>query len=391
VVVDDTSEDGGAEAFARMAAQFLGLDGARLRFVRRPLHGDFAAARNMAHDAARADWILHADMDERWDGNLLRSLPELTARLDRDGTTVCGFPRANLVDGVLVNDVPDTEWTEEGLARASRVVRWPPANRDIQFRLLKRAERWDGPIHERPTGVGQSPERVAELREPWILHAKSLGRQRRQDSLYRALGQERGMPQEETVVVPEGTPLRETVLTEVLRQLPPELLILVETGTLRDPLPQARFGDGWSTLCLAQFLAERGTPGSRLYTIDVDSHCVEISRRVVPPSLHDWVVWICDDSLPALKRLDVGRIDLLYLDSSDDPAHILAEFNEVKSKLPPHALVVVDDTGFYSAGPEGKGTFLIPELRRFGWRIGHRRQGESRMTVASRRPRNNIF
>ena len=51
--------------------------------------------------------------------------------------------------------------------------------------------------------------------------------------------------------------LREEVLTEAFGRLPGGPVIVVETGTLRDPQPAARKADGWSTLCLAGLLNER--------------------------------------------------------------------------------------------------------------------------------------
>jgi predicted O-methyltransferase YrrM/glycosyltransferase involved in cell wall biosynthesis len=383
VVVDDTDGDGSVELFSGVAAGLLGVGTDRMRIVRNPAHDDFAAARNQAQDAAGASWVLHADLDERWEEDLLKNLPRLVAQLDRDGKTVCGFPRLNVVGGVLVNDVPDAEWTEEGLRRRVPRTTWPPQNRDVQFRLLKKTERWTRPLHELPEALLRTAERAVELRDHWILHAKTLDRQRCQDRLYRSRGQERGMPQEEVVVIPDQVNLRETVLAEAIRRLPPGDITVVETGTLRDPSPQARLGDGWSTYHIARLLADRGSPGSRLFSIEIDPQNVEISRRTVPPELHPWVTWICDDSRRALKVLEAERIDLLYLDSSDDPALIQQEFETALPKLAPHGLAVIDDTGDYRAGPQGKGSLLIPELQRRGWRIEHRRQGKSRMTIAS--------
>src|SRR6185295_113261 len=158
--------------------------------------------------------------------------------------------------------------------------------------------------------------------------------------------------------------LRETTLREVVDRLPRGRLVAVETGTLRDPAPEARIGDGWSTYAIAQCLAERGEAGSKLYSIDIDPGCIDISKRTVSPELHPWVSWICGDAVEAIRTLPVPTIDLLYLDSSDDPKQILAEFEVAQTNLAPHSIVVVDDTGPYHAGPDGKGTLVIPEAMR---------------------------
>lgn len=384
VVLDDTGGDGGADLFARAAQEVAALPPERLTVRMHGLRGDFAAARNDAHRHARGAWVLHADLDERWNPDTLRGITRLTEQLERDGKAACGFPRANTLDGVMVNDIPDTEWTPEGLARAKSHVTWPPGNRDVQYRLIKREIEWEGPIHERPSAVRTAPDRVVDLRDHWVTHAKTLSRQRRQDGLYRSLGQTRGMPREDSIVVPDTVNLREEVLREAVGRLPGGPLVVVETGTLRDASPQARFGDGWSTYHLARYLADRGVQGSRLYSIDIDPRCVETSKRAVPPELHPWVTWICADSRETLKTLSEERIDLLYLDSSDDPALIAQEFETALPKLAAHSIVVIDDTGEYSAGPEGKGSLLIPKLKLQSWRIEHRNQGTSRMTIASK-------
>jgi hypothetical protein len=383
VVVDDTGDKEVTNGFRHVARAFLGNRQERVQIEPPPSHGDYAAARNRIHALARSEWIVHCDLDERWDPRLLQGLTRLIAQLGHDGKAVCGFPRANLLDGVLTNDLADSEWTEEGLKRAGPSICWPPQNRDVQFRLVRRSERWEGRIHEKPGSLFRSTGCVVEVREPWILHIKSLERQRRQDAFYRSLGQQGGMPPDDTVSIPDGIPLREAVLTEALKRLPPGPVIAVETGTLRDPSPQARFGDGWSTLHLAKLLSERQEPLSRLYSIDIEPRYIENSRHAVPEALHACVTWICDDSRKALSQLQVDRIDLLYLDSSDDPELTFTEFMIALPKLARHSVVIVDDTGSYSAGPQGKGSKIIPELERRGWRIEHRKQGTARMTILS--------
>jgi len=65
IVVADTGSTDGSRGIARD-------HGARV--VHHHWHGDFAAARNAALDAARGDWILYIDADERvaaWDGDAL--------------------------------------------------------------------------------------------------------------------------------------------------------------------------------------------------------------------------------------------------------------------------------------------------------------------------------
>jgi glycosyltransferase involved in cell wall biosynthesis len=383
VVLDDMTADGSAEVLGKVLFDVLGFRRSRVQILRAPLGGNFAAARNRLREAARGDWVLYADCDERWDESLASSLPRLVAQLDRDRKIICGFPRANLIDGVLVNDIPDSEWTPEGLRDALPRTAWPPRNADLQYRLLKRDEPWTGKLHERPARLESHVGQVVALRDFWILHNKSLARQQRQDRLYRSLGQERGMATSEAPS-PSSRNLRESTLKEAIERLPKGRLVVVETGTLRDPSPEARLGDGWSTYTIAQALSDRDVPGSKLYSVDISPECIDVAKRTVPSELHPWVSWVCGDAAQILRALPVERIDLLYLDSSDDPNQILEEFRSAQNKLAPHSVIVIDDTGPRQAGAEGKGTLAIPEARRQGWHVEERDNGRSHMTVLSR-------
>lgn len=383
VVQDDNTTDGSAEVLEKVLVGLLGIRKSRIQMLRSPLGGDFAAGRNRLREAARGGWVLYADCDERWDESLVSNIPQLISQLDRDRKIICGFPRANLLDGVLVNDVPDSQWTPEGLRAALPGTVWPPRNLDLQYRLLRREEAWVGKLHERPERLSSHTGQVVALRDFWILHNKSLSRQVKQDRLYRSLGQERGMPPSAPVAPPREN-LRETVLQEAMGRLPRGRLVIVETGTLRDPSPEARLGDGWSTYTIAQTLADRGVSGSKLYSVDNNPDCIDVARRTVPSDLHPWVSWICADAAETLRTLPAPRIDLLYLDSSDDPAQILSELRSAQPKLAPHSVIVIDDTGPRDAGRDGKGSLAIPEARKLGWRAEPRENGRSHMTILFR-------
>jgi hypothetical protein len=194
VVLDDVTTDGGRAVLNHVLTDLIGFPGARCKILRAPLKGDFAAARNLLHDAAKTPWVLTTAPDERWDERLLSGMPRLVEQLERDGKIICGFPRANFVDGVLVNDVPDSEWTPEGLLSALPRTVWPPRNPDIQHRLMRKEERWVGRIHEHPERLTSHAGQVVALSDYWILHSKGYFRQKQQDSFYKSLGQKRGMP-----------------------------------------------------------------------------------------------------------------------------------------------------------------------------------------------------
>jgi hypothetical protein len=194
VVFDDMTEDGSGPILEHLLPKVLGLRKSAYQIIRAPLGGDFAAARNLLQEAARAPWVLVTAPDERWDVRILAGLPDLVAQLDRDDKLICGFPRANFIDGVLVNDVPDSQWTEEGLMASQGRTAWPPRNPDLQYRLIRKEERWVGKIHEQPARLSSQRGHVVSLADYWILHSKTIARQRQQDSFYKSLGQRRGMP-----------------------------------------------------------------------------------------------------------------------------------------------------------------------------------------------------
>jgi glycosyltransferase involved in cell wall biosynthesis len=149
------------------------------------LAGDFAAQRNFGQERCSSGWVLHADLDERFDRGLLESLQDIVISMEKSGKTVCGFPRLNYLDGVLVNDVPREEWTPEGLrkSRASDRLR----NLDPQFRLLRRDVRWHRKVHETPEPLGRDREVVTLWPNAAIRHPKTLERQKQQDARYESI------------------------------------------------------------------------------------------------------------------------------------------------------------------------------------------------------------
>ncbi len=100
---------------------------AGLRVHRRPLAGDFSAQRNAAQALARHEWVLQLDSDETLDAAQAATLGPLLARLDSRTVSV-GLRRRNLVDGAPADLWPDT-----------------------QYRLNRRAVRYENRVHERPS------------------------------------------------------------------------------------------------------------------------------------------------------------------------------------------------------------------------------------------------
>ncbi|MBI2193191.1 MAG: glycosyltransferase [Planctomycetes bacterium] len=166
-----------------------------IRVVERRLDGDFAAQRNFGQQHGSCEWVLHADLDERFERGILESLRDIVLLMRRNGKTVCGFPRINTLEGVVVNDIPREQWTPEGLVRSREsrhdatkgVAKGTLGNLDPQFRLLRRGIPWRGRVHETPEPVGRRPEQVMLWPDAAIRHPKTLTRQHEQDARYEAI------------------------------------------------------------------------------------------------------------------------------------------------------------------------------------------------------------
>lgn len=157
----------------------------KIKVLERPLAGDFAGQRNFGQTHCRYDWVLHADLDERFDRALLENLQDIILDMKRAGKAICGFPRLNTLEGVMVNDLPREQWTPQGLQKAGRIPPDQMRHLDLQFRLVRREVRWQGAVHETPEAG--SPQQVMTWLQAAIRHPKTLARQQRQDARYESI------------------------------------------------------------------------------------------------------------------------------------------------------------------------------------------------------------
>ena len=166
IVVDDRAS-GGCDT----CGEHRDKDG-RLRIVRRPLDGDFGAQRNFAQLKAKRRWVLQIDADETPDEQLLNSLGGLIAMAERDEILSVGFPRRNLVDGVLSDVFPD-----------------------VQYRLNRATVRFGGRVHERPVLPRGWPQGFIALTGA-IAHHLSAEHVAERSWRYEALAPGQGRPDE---------------------------------------------------------------------------------------------------------------------------------------------------------------------------------------------------
>jgi Glycosyl transferase family 2 len=151
LVVDDESTDGTAEIAREIGA----------RVITRKLGASFADQRNAGVEAARTDWILAIDADERLEPELGPVLRQLISWPGADSVFV---PVLNLI-------------TERGTAP----VHWP----DIKVRLFRQNLRYHGDVHERVDGWRRPM--FGPLSGPYFRHEKTLLGQHRSTLLYHSI------------------------------------------------------------------------------------------------------------------------------------------------------------------------------------------------------------
>ena len=128
IVVLDTAEPAIAAALeGELASRCGNASERRCRVKSHPLNRDFAAQRNRVQRAARTEWILQLDCDERLTSGSKRSLSHVIDDAEREGWAAVALTRRNLVDGTVSAFYPD-----------------------VQYRLLRRLVPFMRAVHEYP-------------------------------------------------------------------------------------------------------------------------------------------------------------------------------------------------------------------------------------------------
>ena len=149
---------------------------------------------------------------------------------------------------------------------------------------------------------------------------------------------------------------------ETLHKFRKDDVVIVETGTTRGDLGGGVVGDGWATLVFGWYCQKYG---GKVYTIDMSEEAINECKRITEP-YKDVINYVVSDSETFLKTFS-EKVDLLYLDSSDDPNIIQKELLAIYDKLIVTSVVVVDDThNNYTAG---KGSIAGKYLSTNGWSL----------------------
>lgn len=155
---------------------------------------------------------------------------------------------------------------------------------------------------------------------------------------------------------------------ELLQVRKPEGATIIETGTSRGLFGGGIVGDGEATPAFAWYSKKyKGT----IHTIDTEESCLMECKKLVAMRVQgpDEVVYhhgMGCDVIPSIE----GEIDLLYLDSADDPQISLGEFNSAKDKFTPQTILFMDDMHHDGDGYKGKGQIIHRMLIESGeWKV----------------------
>jgi len=159
------------------------------------------------------------------------------------------------------------------------------------------------------------------------------------------------------------------LVLETLHAFKKEGVIIVETGTTRGSLGGGIVGDGWATLAFGWFCKKYG---GEVYTIDILEEAIN-ECKTITASYAEVINYIVGDAAEFLKTFD-KTIDLLYLDSADDPNVIQSELIAASNKMTMRSIVVIDDT--HENLTVGKGTIAGNFLLSRGWILFREMEGQ---------------
>jgi len=99
-----------------------------------------------------------------------------------------------------------------------------------------------------------------------------------------------------------------------------------------------------STLNIVKHLV--APTGGRLYSLDIDKDRIQVCKQnLISHDLDKYVDFLCGDSVENIATFPPECLDFVWLDSSEDADHAMAEFNGVKPLLVGKYIVCVDDYG----------------------------------------------
>ena len=148
-----------------------------IKIYQRKLEGDFAAQKNSVIENCEGDYIFHIDADEIPHENLINILPKMVETNDVDLVWV---PRVNTVEGLTDEHCTKWGWRVTKLGW----VNYP----DYQARIFRNSPdiRWRKPVHEHIWGC-KTYAHLPPQEELSLYHHKTIGKQEKQNNLYREI------------------------------------------------------------------------------------------------------------------------------------------------------------------------------------------------------------
>ncbi len=132
-------------------------------------------------------------------------------------------------------------------------------------------------------------------------------------------------------------------------------LKILETGCMRDLALSAEWGDGWSTLRIAQWVSKHAD--CDFHTVDLSANSIDLAHAALEA---EGVAKFCTFHLQdSIKFLNAQTwIDFAFLDSCDGLQHGLDEFRLAMSAGA--KMIVMDDY-------QTKAAWAIKEAQKLGW------------------------
>ena len=198
IIADDYSTDNTLEEIERYIKDTLeksptNFSRDKMTVFQKKLDNDFSQQINYITALASNDWLMKFDVDESMDGRSLNSIRFVMEAILRENpnTKVIGIPRLNILNGVLVNDIPRNLWTEEYLKTQEP---FSPSstnglkNLDYQFRIFRKDVNWVYPVHEVPESVANKDSSSVVITHDFVLyHPKSVEKQNSQNAFYETI------------------------------------------------------------------------------------------------------------------------------------------------------------------------------------------------------------
>jgi predicted O-methyltransferase YrrM len=134
-------------------------------------------------------------------------------------------------------------------------------------------------------------------------------------------------------------------------------LVIIETGCMRDLALAAEWGDGWSTLRIAQWVAKH--PECDFHTVDLSANAIDLAHNALEAEgVAQFCAFHLQDSIRFLNAQT--WIDFAFLDSCDGLQHGLDEFRLAVSAG--SKLIVMDDY-------QTKAAWAVQEAKKLGWHV----------------------